>query len=250
MSIFDNVVAIKSGWGGRLEDARSITERVQKQIDILSPQGGLLAGSWGFYFRDESWTQDFNINVKLVESFIFTSDPDTDGRTFAKPEWGFDFSLYTGKMTISGPENGYAFNFRVGNSQEADGDTTNRFTTSTGFSPENLSDQALAVEAILRAYVIAWKPDWAAMVDDVTQNAQPYTYDTPIIGALTWFADHLGNLDGLAEQLPFGKVERFEQGTLVDIRQDGEFPTPEIVAVAYEVLNNAGVMGPIPAIQP
>jgi hypothetical protein len=104
-------------------------------------------------------------------------------------------------------------------------------------------------EAALEIIVTRWFPDWVSLASSELISAQRRERRRPVVGGLTWLADHLGDVP---QSLPAGaRVSRLDAGTLIDVREDdGALPDVDTVLALERALEEAGVLADIPQVQP
>ncbi|MFK4299248.1 hypothetical protein ABH924_004429 [Arthrobacter sp. GAS37] len=249
MTVVDNVVMIMANWGARGESASEVAARTQRMIDLLLPLGYPFV-KWAESESGAAWPDNSEEATAFVKECIARDDPDEGGERLERPEFGYQFMLYTGDYNGPDANVDFAFDIDAGSSRVHQESRMNKISVMMMWKdPDQLGELAAPLPFILKAFAAAWQPDYVTIYDDHVREAQPMRYTSPLVGAMTWLADRLGTVPSALEG---AKIERFEHGTLIDLRNpaDQSFPTAEHVARVFDVLDATGVLGEIPAIQP
>jgi hypothetical protein len=101
-------------------------------------------------------------------------------------------------------------------------------------------------DAIVRAVVAAWDPDWAVLGPRTFRAAQSQGDREPHASAVTYLADWLGRPPALPGDV---RVVRLPQGTLLSLVQDDRLPEVELALRTARALRAAGLLQAVPQVQ-
>jgi hypothetical protein len=232
-------------WGARPETAAGAAERFLGTVTELEATGDPLFTGWSIVKGRKAVA--LPRDTEELAEFVATEVHRRDSDNSVMEDLGYEFNAYSGDE----------YDLRSATVSASCGTTSTEppIPNNALITPSRFQDAGetlpLVADELLAALVDAWDPDWGMFTSYWRRKAQDPDRrskgtDVPYVGVLTWLSDRLGSVPA---DIPAATVRRYDGGTLIDLRRDGELPDEEAVRATAGFLREAGTLAPIPVVQ-
>lgn len=224
-------------WGGRARTAEQVSRAVLGSVNDLSRIDALLSDWW------RSERVPISDEVSVLADYI-------ERRSLNR---GHADEGYASVLSSCGTQDsGYSLSFCDGTVKQHP-----IFLNDVELSPKPTHQGPDALQAhaaaIVEVVVRWWSPDSVALADAAVVAALPdLQRRQPRIGRVMWLAGHLGAVPvDLPDRLPGLRMRPLGAGTLLELprEQGADAPVEDVVRLA-ELLEEVGLMGDLPQMQP